>query len=250
MNALLDEALVGLLLTLSCLYALSALGPKSVRREMLSGIARLLERDDFTKRYKEGVPIWLHELLYPLSQAFDSVALECDVEMGGTDQTTNLLVGRELQKDYGQKPQIVATVPILEGTDGVEKMSKSKNNYIGIAEPPKVMFRKVMGISDEHYATVLHDTNVILSGFDPEFVGADMNEALGTILTAAEELRLAVKRLDKAAARGIIHRNQAANRKSALMRRVAELAAVSGAGATGFGAVAATAVAVRRFLMM
>jgi tyrosyl-tRNA synthetase len=111
-------------------------------------VARLLERDDFTKRFKEGVPISMHELLYPLSQAFDSVALECDVEMGGTDQKFNLLVGREIQKDYGQKPQIVATVPILEGLDGVDKMSKSKQNYIGITEPAKVMFRKTMQISD------------------------------------------------------------------------------------------------------
>ena len=111
-------------------------------------VARLLERDDFTKRFKEGIPISMHELLYPLSQAFDSVALECDVEMGGTDQKFNLLVGREIQKDYGQKPQIVATVPILEGLDGVEKMSKSKANYIGITEPPKIMFRKTMQISD------------------------------------------------------------------------------------------------------
>ena len=112
-------------------------------------LARLLERDDFTKRYKEGVPISMHELLYPLSQAYDSVALECDVEMGGTDQTFNLLVGRAIQADYGQPRQIVATVPILEGLDGVEKMSKSKGNYIGITEPPKVMFRKIMQISDE-----------------------------------------------------------------------------------------------------
>ena len=112
-------------------------------------VARLLERDDFTKRFKEGIPISMHELLYPLSQAFDSVALECDVEMGGTDQKFNLLVGREIQKDYGQKPQIVATVPILEGLDGVDKMSKSKGNYIGITEPPKVMFRKTMQISDD-----------------------------------------------------------------------------------------------------
>ncbi|HTU44763.1 MAG TPA: tyrosine--tRNA ligase [Bryobacteraceae bacterium] len=112
-------------------------------------VARLLERDDFSKRFKEGIPISVHELLYPLGQAFDSFALECDVEMGGTDQKFNLLVGREIQKDYGQAPQIVATVPILEGLDGVEKMSKSKHNYIGITEPPKVMFRKVMQISDE-----------------------------------------------------------------------------------------------------
>jgi tyrosyl-tRNA synthetase len=112
-------------------------------------LARLMERNDFTKRYKEGIAIHMHELLYPLSQAYDSVALECDVEMGGTDQTTNLLVGREIQSDYGQPRQIVATVPLLEGLDGVEKMSKSKGNYIGITEPPKIMFRKVMQISDE-----------------------------------------------------------------------------------------------------
>ena len=112
-------------------------------------VARILERDDFSKRYKEGIPISVHELLYPLAQGYDSVMLECDVEMGGTDQRFNLLVGRELQKDAGQPPQIVATVPLLEGTDGVEKMSKSKGNYVGITEPPKVMFRKVMGISDK-----------------------------------------------------------------------------------------------------
>jgi tyrosyl-tRNA synthetase len=112
-------------------------------------VARILEREDFTKRYREGTPISIHELLYPLAQGYDSVALECDVELGGTDQRFNLLVGRELQRDYGQAPQIVATTPLLEGLDGVEKMSKSKGNYIGITEPPKVMFRKVMQISDE-----------------------------------------------------------------------------------------------------
>jgi tyrosyl-tRNA synthetase len=112
-------------------------------------VARILERDDFTKRLKEGTPVSMHELLYPLAQGFDSVNLECDVELGGTDQKFNLLVGRELQKDWGQLPQIVGTVPLLEGTDGVEKMSKSKNNYIGITEPPKVMFRKTMGIDDK-----------------------------------------------------------------------------------------------------
>jgi len=112
-------------------------------------VARILERDDFTKRYKGGVPISVHELLYPLAQAYDSVALKCDVEMGGTDQKFNLLVGREIQRDSGLPPQIVVTAPLLEGTDGVEKMSKSKGNFIGITEPPKVMFRKVMGISDQ-----------------------------------------------------------------------------------------------------
>ncbi len=112
-------------------------------------VARLLERDDFSKRLKEGLPISMHELLYPLAQGYDSVALNCDVEMGGTDQKFNLLVGRELQRDYGQPAQIVATVPILEGLDGIEKMSKSKGNYIGITEPAKVMFSKVMRLSDD-----------------------------------------------------------------------------------------------------
>jgi tyrosyl-tRNA synthetase len=112
-------------------------------------VARILERDEFSKRYKEGTPISMHELLYPLVQAYDSVMLKCDVEMGGTDQKFNLLVGREIQKDYGQPPQIVATTPLLRGLDGVNKMSKSLNNYIGITEAPEVMFRKVMQISDE-----------------------------------------------------------------------------------------------------
>ena len=112
-------------------------------------VARLLERDDFAKRYAANAPISLHELLYPLAQGYDSVALESDVEMGGTDQKFNLLVGRELQRDYGQQPQIVAMVPILEGLDGVNKMSKSLGNYIGITEPPEVMFRKVMQVSDD-----------------------------------------------------------------------------------------------------
>lgn len=112
-------------------------------------IAQLLEREDFTQRYKQGKPISLHEFLYPLTQAQDSVALEADVELGGTDQTFNLLLGRELQASHGQPRQIVATMPILEGLDGVQKMSKSLNNYIGICEPPEVMYRKVMQISDD-----------------------------------------------------------------------------------------------------
>ena len=112
-------------------------------------VARMLERDDFSKRYKEGTPISVHELLYPLAQAYDSVALEADVELGGTDQKFNLLVGREIQKDFGQPSQIVGTTPILEGLDGVNKMSKSLGNYIGITEPAEVMFRKIMQISDD-----------------------------------------------------------------------------------------------------
>jgi tyrosyl-tRNA synthetase len=111
-------------------------------------VARMMERDDFTKRFKAGVPISVHEFLYPLMQGYDSVALKSDLELGGTDQKFNLLVGRELQKEYGQEPQCILTMPLLEGTDGVEKMSKSKNNYIGIGEAPESMFGKIMSISD------------------------------------------------------------------------------------------------------
>ncbi|MBP6020859.1 MAG: tyrosine--tRNA ligase [Burkholderiaceae bacterium] len=111
-------------------------------------VARMMERDDFTKRFKGGIPISVHEFLYPLLQGYDSVELKADVELGGTDQKFNLLVGRELQKEYGQEPQCVLTMPLLEGTDGVEKMSKSKGNYIGITEAPDSMFGKLMSISD------------------------------------------------------------------------------------------------------
>jgi tyrosyl-tRNA synthetase len=111
-------------------------------------VARMMERDDFTKRYKSGTPISVHEFLYPLMQGYDSVALKADLELGGTDQKFNLLVGRELQKDYGQEQQCILTMPLLEGLDGVEKMSKSKNNYIGITEPGNTMFAKLMSISD------------------------------------------------------------------------------------------------------
>jgi len=112
-------------------------------------VARMLERDDFTKRYRGGIPISVHEFLYPLMQGYDSVALQSDLELGGTDQKFNLLVGRELQKEYGQDPQCILTMPLLVGLDGVEKMSKSKGNYIGINEPANEMFGKLMSISDE-----------------------------------------------------------------------------------------------------
>ncbi|MEF9942669.1 MAG: tyrosine--tRNA ligase, partial [Burkholderiaceae bacterium] len=111
-------------------------------------LARLLEREDFAKRYAEQAPIAMHELLYPLMQGYDSVALEADLELGGTDQRFNLLVGRELQRHYGQAPQCILTMPLLVGLDGVEKMSKSKGNYIGITEVPNEMFGKAMSISD------------------------------------------------------------------------------------------------------
>jgi tyrosyl-tRNA synthetase len=126
-------------------------------------VARILERDDFSKRYQANVPISIHEFLYPLAQGYDSVRMQCDVELGGNDQKFNLLVGRELQRAYGQPPQIVGTVPLLEGLDGVEKMSKSKNNYVGITEPPAVMFSKLMSIPDDlmfRYYELLTDKSV------------------------------------------------------------------------------------------
>jgi tyrosyl-tRNA synthetase len=112
-------------------------------------VSQMLEREDFHKRFTEEKPIAMHELLYPIAQGYDSVALEADVELGGTDQKFNLLMGRQLQRDYNQPPQIVLTMPLLEGTDGVQKMSKSYGNYIGITEPPQEMFGKVMSISDD-----------------------------------------------------------------------------------------------------
>jgi len=111
-------------------------------------VARMMERDDFHKRFSEGRPISIHEFLYPLMQGYDSVALKSDLELGGTDQKFNLLMGRHLQQEYGQEPQCILTMPLLEGLDGIEKMSKSKNNYIGVTEEPNTMFAKVMSISD------------------------------------------------------------------------------------------------------
>jgi tyrosyl-tRNA synthetase len=135
-------------------------------------LARLMERDDFAKRYRENSPIAMHELLYPLMQGYDSVALQSDLELGGTDQKFNLLVGRELQRHYGQEPQCVLTMPLLEGLDGVEKMSKSKGNYVGITEKASEMFGKVMSISDElmwrWYALLSHRGLDEIAGFKRE----------------------------------------------------------------------------------
>ena len=179
-------------------------------------VARLLEREDFSNRYKGGIPISVHELLYPLAQGYDSVALQCDVEMGGTDQTFNLLVGRELQRDYGQPPQIVATVPILEGTDGIEKMSKSKGNYIGITEPPKVMFRKVMQISDDlmwRYYELLTDLQMdeitamraaVRSGErDPMEAKMNLGERIVTDFHSVEEAKAAREAFDREVRQGL-----------------------------------------------
>ncbi|MCD6420502.1 MAG: tyrosine--tRNA ligase, partial [Synergistetes bacterium] len=123
-------------------------------------VARLLERDDFSNRFKQGRPIGVHELMYPLMQAYDSVALHADIELGGTDQKFNLLVGRDIQRSYGQEPQVILTVPIIEGLDGVQKMSKSLNNYVGVNESPFDMFGKLMSIPDalmEKYFILLTD---------------------------------------------------------------------------------------------
>ena len=179
-------------------------------------VARLLERDYFANRLKEGTPISVHELLYPLAQGFDSFALECDVELGGTDQKFNLLVARDIQKDYGQLPQIIATVPILEGLDGVEKMSKSKGNYIGINEPPKVMFRKVMQISDElmyRYYELLTDlqTNEIVrlresvaGGLrDPMDVKMELGRRIVTDFHSVEEADSAVDAFNREVRQGL-----------------------------------------------
>jgi tyrosyl-tRNA synthetase len=140
---------------------LGALGSDGfVRLAATYNVARMLERRDFRQRYEAGQPISLHEFLYSLAQAYDSVALEADVELGGTDQLFNLNVGRDVMPAYGLEPQVVMTTPLLEGTDGVEKMSKSLGNYIGVTEPPDVMFAKVMSVSDElmwRYYALLSD---------------------------------------------------------------------------------------------
>ena len=132
----------------------------------------MMERDDFNKRFKANTPISVHEFLYPLMQGYDSVALKSDLELGGTDQKFNLLVGRELQKDYGQEPQCILTMPLLEGLDGIEKMSKSKNNYIGITEPANTMFAKLMSISDlmmwRYYELLSFRSLAEIAGFKAE----------------------------------------------------------------------------------
>ena len=145
-------------------------------------LARMLEREDFTRRYRGGVPISVHELLYPLMQGYDSVALQSDLELGGTDQKFNLLVGRELQKEYGQEPQCILTMPLLVGLDGTDKMSKSKGNTIGITDSPGEMFGKVMSISDvlmwnwyellsfESMAAIEQLRNQVTSGLNPRDV--------------------------------------------------------------------------------
>lgn len=144
---ILDPERTEILFNSSWLEQLNAL--QTIQLTSKYTIARMLERDDFNNRYKNGQPIAIHEFLYPLLQGYDSVVLKADIEFGGTDQKFNLLVGRELQKQYGQKPQIIITLPLLEGLDGLQKMSKSLNNYVGINEPAQEIFGKIMSISDQ-----------------------------------------------------------------------------------------------------
>ncbi len=142
-------------------------------------IARMLERDDFTKRYKAGEPISIHELLYPLAQAMDSVAIKSDVELGGTDQKFNLLVGRDIQREHGQEPQVILTMPLLVGTDGVEKMSKSYDNYIGISESPKEIYGKTLSIPDDliyiYYELASDVTSIELKEIKKQLDNSDVN---------------------------------------------------------------------------
>ncbi len=142
-------------------------------------VARMLERDDFEKRYRSGEPISIHEFLYPLAQAMDSVAVQADVELGGTDQKFNLLVGRDIQREYGVEPQVIITMPILPGTDGVEKMSKSLNNYIGINESPKQMYGKVLSIPDslifQYFLLTTDISSIELDGIRQQLDNATIN---------------------------------------------------------------------------
>jgi len=153
-------------------------------------VARMLERDDFQKRLAANLPVSIHELLYPLIQGYDSVALRADVELGGTDQKFNLLVGRVLQRDYGQKPQVILTLPLLEGTDGVQKMSKSLGNSIGVFDPPGDMFGKIMSISDElmwRYHTLLGGTDAAtLSRLKAQAAAGEINPKTAKVALARE----------------------------------------------------------------
>ena len=181
-----------------------------VRLAATTTVARMLERDDFTKRYQEGTAISLHEFLYPLAQAFDSVAVRADVELGGTDQLFNLLVGRDVQRAYGQAPQVALTVPLLEGTDGTEKMSKSLGNTIGLTESPAAMFTKAMRVTDRllvKYATLCTDLAIdpLRAELETDPVAAHRSfaRALVTLYHGAGAVAAAEARYDEVAKGGI-----------------------------------------------
>ncbi|WP_022798576.1 tyrosine--tRNA ligase [Thermus islandicus] len=172
-----------------------------VRLTSLMTVAQMLEREDFKKRYEEGVPISLHEFLYPFAQAYDSVAIQADVEMGGTDQRFNLLVGREVQRAYGQSPQVCFLMPLLVGLDGREKMSKSLDNYIGLTEPPEVMFKKLMRVPDPLLSSYFR----LLTDLEEEEIQAVLkagpvpaHRVLARLLTAAYARARIPARLDRA----------------------------------------------------
>jgi tyrosyl-tRNA synthetase len=168
-------------------------------------VARMLERDDFEKRYEADIPISIVEFLYPLLQAYDSVAVQADVELGGSDQKFNLLAGREIQRDFGQAPQVVITMPLLEGTDGVRKMSKSYGNYIALNEPPNEMFGKIMSVSDElmfRYYELLtqHDLKAV-KALHPREAKANLAEDLTATYHSSEAAEAARTEFDKVFAR-------------------------------------------------
>ncbi|HEX8173352.1 MAG TPA: tyrosine--tRNA ligase [Thermoanaerobaculia bacterium] len=191
---------------------LGALGSEGmIRLAAKYTLARILERDDFRKRYEARQPIAVHELLYPLAQGYDSVALKCDVEMGGTDQLFNLLVGRDLMREYGLEPQVVITLPLLEGLDGVEKMSKSLGNYIGINDAPKEIFGKVMSISDE----LMWKYYVLCTDRTP----ADVAALRGEVESGARHPMEAKRELAKSIIRDF-HDDAAADAAEAEFRRV------------------------------
>ncbi|MEO0115724.1 MAG: tyrosine--tRNA ligase, partial [candidate division WOR-3 bacterium] len=172
-------------------------------------VARIIERDDFASRLKQGIPIYLHEILYPLFQGYDSVAVKADIELGGADQYWNLLVGRELQREFGQEPQVIITMPLLEGTDGKLKMSKSYNNYIGIAEPPNEIYGKTMSIPDTmilkyfQLATDYTDSEIraiekrLAEGENPKNLKSLLAKEIVKMYHSAEAAELAEKEFEK-----------------------------------------------------
>jgi len=185
-------------------------------------VARMLERDDFSKRFAEGRPISLMEFLYPLLQAMDSVAVEADVELGGTDQKFNLLVGREIQRDYGQEPQVVFTMPLLEGLDGVQKMSQSLGNYVGVTEPPEEMFGKLMRIPDElitKYVSLCTDLDpASVAGMPPNEAKRAMARAVVALYHGEEAAKAAEERFD------LVHRRHQVSNDVPVVALPAELA--------------------------
>lgn len=201
-------------------------------------VARMMERNDFHERFNSGAPISVHEFLYPLMQGYDSVALRSDLELGGTDQKFNLLMGRHLQAEYGQEPQCILTMPLLEGLDGVEKMSKSKNNYIGIAEDPNTMFAKVLSISDElmwrWYGLLSFRSEAAIAAVKAE-VDAGRNPKDAKVALAKE----ITARFHSAAAAERAEQDFVNRSKGGVPEQIPELALALGAGgaAVGLGAL-------------